>query len=186
MATVITAEQTNRAITVGNDSLVSNTRVVWKVRLRLEPEGRPPMEVEGKTRVPQDSSMWEGMRTAVRFDPDKPSHFELDDSVDGIIARVEDQTGGAQIGGMGLGDLIHQAADNPGGVKASVAAMQQNIQAQAAQMQEQAMAAQGFGPTPAPGGGIDQRLAHLGELHSTGVLDDTEFAAAKRQLLAEL
>jgi hypothetical protein len=110
----------------------------------------------------------------------------LDDSVDGIIARVEDQTGGAQIGGMGLGDLIHQATDNPGGVKASVAAMQQNIQAQAAQMQEQAMAAQGFGPTPASGGGIDQRLAHLGELHSTGVLDDTEFAAAKRQLLAEL
>ena len=185
MATVITAEETNRAVTVGNDSLVSNTRVVWKVRLRLEPEGQPPIEVEGKTRVPQGSSMWEGMRTAVRFDPDKPSHFELDDSVDGIIARVEERTGGAPVGGVDLGDLIRQASENPGAVKASVAAMQQNLQAQAA-AQQQAMAAQGVAPTPAAGGGIEQRLARLGELHSTGVIDDDEFAAAKRKLLAEL
>jgi hypothetical protein len=186
MATVITAQETNGAVTVGNDSLVSNTRVVWKVRLRLEPEGRPPIEVEGKTRVAQGSSMWEGMRTAVRFDPDKPSHFELDDSVDGIIARVEERTGGAPIGGMDLGDLIRQASENPGAVKASVAAMQQNLQAQAAQVQQQAMAAQGVAPTPAAGGGIEERLARLGELHSKGVIDDDEFAATKRHLLAEL
>ena len=185
MATVISAKQTNRAIGVGNDSIVSNTRVVWKVRLRLEPDGRPPFEVEGKTRVDQGNSMWEGMRTAVLFDPDKPSHFEMDDSVDGIIARVEERTGGAPVGGMDLGDLIHQAVENPAALHTSVAAMQQNFQAQAAQAQEQAMAAQGS-PPPAPGEPIDVRLANLAELHSTGVIDDGEFAAAKRQLLADI
>ena len=186
MATVITAEQTNWAVGVGNDSIVSNTRVVWKVRLRLEPEGRAPIDVEGKTRVAQGNTMWEGMRTAVRFDPDKPSHFEMDDSVDGMIARVEERTGGAPIGGMDLGDLIHQAVEDPKGLQQSVAQMQQNFQAQAAQAQEQAMAAPGFTPAAAPGDGIEERLARLGELHSTGVIDDAEFAAAKRKLLAEL
>jgi hypothetical protein len=186
MATVISAEQTNRAVTVGNDSIVSNTRVVWKVRLRLEPEGQTPFEVEGKTRVAQGNSMWEGMRTAVLFDPDKPSHFELDDSVDGMIARVEERTGGAPIGGMDLGDLIHQAVEDPKGLKQSIATMQQNLQAQAAQVQAQGLAAQGFTPTPASGGRIEERLARLGELHSTGVINDDEFAAAKRQLLADV
>jgi hypothetical protein len=41
------------------------------------------------------------MRTAVLFDPDKPSHFEMDDSVDGIIARREEvpiSSGGAMAG----------------------------------------------------------------------------------------
>jgi hypothetical protein len=158
---------------------------VWKVRLSLEPEGRPAIEVEGKTRVAQGNTMWPGMRTAVRFDPDKPSHFELDDSVDGIIARVEERTGGEPIGGVDLGDLIHQAVENPAALQQSVAAMQQNFQAQAAQAQQQAMAAYGSPATPAPGGGgIEERLARLGELHSTGVIDDAEFALAKRQLLA--
>jgi hypothetical protein len=186
MATVITAEQTNRAVGVGNDSIVSNTRIVWKVRLRLEPEGRPPIEVEGKTRVAQGNSMWEGQRTAVLFDPDRPSHFEMDESIDGMIARVEERTGGAPIGGMDLGDLIHQAVEDPKGLQQSVAAMQQNLQAQAAQVQAQAMAAQSFAPTPTSGGPIEERLARLGELHSTGVLSDEEFAAAKRQLLADV
>src|SRR3954470_15316109 len=152
MATVITAQQTNRAVGIGNDSIVSNTRVVWKVPLRLEPEGRAPIEVEGKTSVAQGNTLWEGMRTAVRFDPDKPSHFELDDSVDGMIARVEDRTGGAPIGGMDLGDLIHQAVEDPKGLQGSVAKMQQNFQAQA-----QAQAA-----APAPGAGVEERLARLG------------------------
>jgi hypothetical protein len=186
MATVITAEQTNRAVTVGNDSIMSNTRVVWKVRLRLEPEGRPPIEVEGKTRVAQGNSMWEGMRTAVLFDPDKPSHFEVDDSVDAMIARVTDHTGGAPVGGMDLGALMHQAMDDPSALTQSIASMQQHFQAQAAQVQAQAMAAQPPATNPASGGGIEERLARLGELHSSGVLNDEEFAAAKRNILTEL
>jgi hypothetical protein len=186
MATVITAEQTNWAVGVGNDSIASNTRVVWKVRLSIEPEGRPAVEVDGKLRVAQGNTMWAGMRTAVRFDPAKPSHFEVDESIDGMVARVEERTGGAPIGGMDLGDLMHQAMEDPAALQRSVAAMQQNFQAQAAEAQQQAMAAYGSPATPAAGGGIEERLARLGELHSTGVIDDAEFAAAKGKLLAEL
>jgi hypothetical protein len=36
---------------------------------------------------------------------------------------------------------------------------------------------------PAPAAGLSEQLRSLGELHDTGVLDDTEFAAAKARLL---
>lgn len=187
MATVITAEQTNRAVTTGNDSITSNTRIVWKVRLSIEPEGRPAFEVEGKTRVTQGNTLWPGMRTAVRFDSDKPSRFEMDDSIEGMVARVEERTGGAPIGGMDLGALMHQAVSDPAALQASVASMQKNLQAQAMQVQEQAMAAHNSEqPAPASADGIEQRLARLGELHSRGVIDDAEFAATRQQILADL
>jgi hypothetical protein len=48
------------------------------------------------------------------------------------------------------------------------------------------MGPQGFAPAAAPGERIEDRIARLGELHSKGVIDDSEFAEAKRKLLDEL
>jgi hypothetical protein len=58
-------------------------------------------------------------------------------------------------------------------------------QQQLAEMQAQQAAAAAAAPAPAPAGGDDMmaKLTQLAELHSSGILSDEEFAAAKAKVL---
>jgi hypothetical protein len=170
MATMISATRTNRSANVGQSE-----RVVWKVHLRLEPDGRRPIEVDGTANVSPGIALTPGLRVAVRFDPRKPSSFQLDDSMDGALARIAERTHGKPVGGIDVADLVRQAVDDPGGLHKSIALMRANIEAEAALAERSADSDQPF----------EVRLGHLGEMHRTGVLNDHEFAAAKRKLLAE-
>ena len=170
LATVVSAATTNGSTTVGDSK-----RAVWKVHLRIEPKGGRPIEVDGTANVPPGTSLWPGLRVAVRFDPRKPSMFQLDDSVDGALARISERSQGKRVGGIDVADLVRQAVDDPGGLHKSIALMRENIEAEAALAARSGESAQPF----------EIRLESLGEMHRTGVLNDHEFAAAKRRLLAE-
>jgi hypothetical protein len=170
LATVISSSITNGSATVGDSK-----RAVWKVHLRIEPKGGRPVEVDGTANVPPGTSLWPGLRVAVRFDPRKPTMFQLDDSVDGALARIAERTQGKPVGGIDVADLVRQAVDDPGGLHKSIATMRENIEAEAALVHRS-------GESSQP---LEIRLEHLGELHRTGVLNDHEFAAAKRRLLVE-
>ena len=52
-ATVLAISDRGMSVTNGNDSIVANTEVVLKTRLRVEPTGEPAFEVEKRFRYPQ-------------------------------------------------------------------------------------------------------------------------------------
>jgi hypothetical protein len=72
----------DRGITVtsGNQRAFSSTEVLLKTRLRVEPEGEPPFEVEKRFRYGQLSAPPVGMRVNVIFDPDNHGEVILDHS----------------------------------------------------------------------------------------------------------
>jgi hypothetical protein len=85
------------------------------------------------------------------------------------------------------GAVRHHQEQKWAGQQAQQDAMQQDAYQQgmaAAQQEQYAAPPPAAAPTSAAGGGIDmEQLKQLAELHSAGVLNDEEFAAAKAKLL---
>ncbi len=79
------------------------------------------------------------------------------------------------------GAVRHHQEQKWQGQQAEQDAMQQQAYEQGAAAAQQQMAPP---PAAAPSGGVDmEQLKQLAELHSAGVLNDEEFAAAKAKLL---
>src|SRR5512142_1478031 len=72
-AQVLEATQTHMAITTGNEAIVSNTEILWKLRLRVQPGTAEPFEVEVKESFPQLGGPVAGQTVGVLFDPDDHS-----------------------------------------------------------------------------------------------------------------
>ncbi|WP_417563354.1 SHOCT domain-containing protein [Microbacterium sp.] len=78
-----------------------------------------------------------------------------------------------------------QAAQQQQQYEAAQQQAQMDAAAQAAVQQQTAAQAAAAAPAPAaPGGDMMAQLQQLAQLHSTGVLSDDEFTAAKAKLLA--
>ncbi len=101
----------------------------------------------------------------------------------GTMARtaVVAGTANAVVGGMNRSQAAKQqaAADQQ---QANQAAFE--AQAQMADLQAQLAAQQAAPQAPAPADDMMSKLTQLASLHSSGVLSDEEFAAAKAKLLA--
>jgi hypothetical protein len=96
----------------------------------------------------------------------------------------------------GTATAVHSSMTNKSGANQAAAEEQAaanqaafDSQQQLAEMQAQqaaaAAAAAAAAPAPAPAGGDDMmaKLTQLAELHSSGILSDEEFAAAKAKVL---
>lgn len=101
----------------------------------------------------------------------------------GTMARtaVVAGTANAVVGGMNRG---RAASDQAAAQQQAANQAAYESQAQMADLQAQMAAQQAAPQAPAPADDMMSKLAELGQLHSTGVLTDDEFAAAKAKLLA--
>jgi hypothetical protein len=174
-AVILEIAEKGMSVTNGNDSIVANTEVVLKTRLRVEPEGEPAFEVHQRFRFPQLSVPGVGSRISVRYDPDDHENIMIDDSQAAVLATMSAKTG-LDVGGL-LSTIRDTKADHPGDRQA----MQQALLASFGQ---DAVVVGMPGAAAAPGADSVSQLERLAELHASGALTDAEFAATKAQILA--
>ena len=167
-ATVLEIAGRGMAITHGSEAIVSNTELALKLRLRVEPPGQLPFEVECKLRFPQLAVPPVGGRIAVVYDPDDPETIMLDASPAGMLAGANLRPD--QIASIEAARELASAGASPEAIMARV----NEIRAQAG-----VPPAQVLGAPPDP---IDQ-LTKLAELRDRGVLTDAEFQAQKARIL---
>jgi putative oligomerization/nucleic acid binding protein len=171
-AVVLEISERGMSVTNGNDSIVANTEVVLKARLRVEPEGVPAFEVHQRFRFPQLAVPGIGSHVSVRYDPDDHDNIMIDDSQAAVLATMSARTG-LDLGGL-LSTIRDTKADHPGDRPA---------------MQQALLASLGQGaavvPMPMPAPDATGQSERLAELHASGALTDDEFSAAKARILAD-
>jgi hypothetical protein len=91
-ATVLDSKRTIYNETAGNASLVSNTTVLWKFVLRVEPEGEPPFEAKVDALMPQMWSPTAGARFPVLYDPGDHGKVVVDHSDEGEELLEQDMS----------------------------------------------------------------------------------------------
>jgi len=203
MAEILQAEQLPWAVGYGPQSVVQNTELMWRLRLRVNPEGEEPFDVETEQRWPQLEAPHAGQRVSVLYDPDDHSRVAIDHhrpaEVEAATAMIESRLSPEQtraLEGLGfgsVGDVLSAAIADPQGFTAKmqerVAAAQQAAMAQAEAMRARAQAAQGGRSAPGPAGGAPEdlvdKLEKLADLRDRGALTEAEFEAQKQRLLAE-
>ena len=179
-AVVLEISDRGMSVTNGNDSIVANTEVVLKTRLRVEPEGEPAFEVRQRFRFPQLAVPGVGSHVSVRYDPDDHDDIMIDNSEAAVLATMSTKTG-LDLGGL-LSTIRDTKADHPG----DRAAMQQALLAslgQGATILTSPLTIPGA--AAAPGADATSQLERLAELHASGALTDDEFSAAKARILAD-
>ena len=185
-AEVVKAEQSGVGVTVGNPALAGATEVVWKLDLKVKPEGADPFDAHVEARLPQYSGLRAGSMVPVLFDPDDHSKVAVDMSpqgwADAAIASAEQM--GALAGNPALAapikEMMQAALADPAG-----------FQKHAMEQAEQAFKAAGLDVTDtSPGGAragssaaMVDTLEKLADLRDRGVLSDEEFAQQKQRIL---
>jgi hypothetical protein len=177
-ATVIDIAQRGMVMTTGSGQLVSDSEEILKTRLRVEPPGEPPFEVEQRMRWPQMGVPSVGSVIAVIYDPDDHDKIMADDNVQAIVdARLQ----GRNLP-TGVADIMHEVAG-----AAQQGASIADMKAMARQLAQQLPPAAGASVTPAPAAAEDpvDKLAKLADLKDRGILTEDEFNAQKARILGE-
>jgi hypothetical protein len=102
-ASVLESQRTQYTETFGNDSLISNTRVLWKFVLRVAPEGEAPFDADADVLLPQTWSPSSGTQFPVLYDPDDHSRVVVDESEEGdhlLGDELDRARGAARVGRM--------------------------------------------------------------------------------------
>jgi len=180
-AEIVKAEQSGAGVTAGNPALAGATEVVWKLAVRVKPEGGDPFDAHVEARLPQYTGLRVGTTVPVLFDPEDRSKIVLDSSpeawADASIATAVQASGNPALAAP-LHELMEAALKDPVG-------FQKHAQEQAAQ----AFKAAGFNVMDIAGAsGSDvtvDALEKLADLHDRGVLTDEEFAKQKQRILDE-
>ena len=205
-ADVMDAQQTQWAVAMGPAQATPETALMWRVHLRVRPDGEQAFEADIDHAFPPSNPPHTGQVLSVRFDPKDHTKVAIDQGEEApapaanpIVAMIEQHLGPEQMAaierlGMGSVEQFFQAAmADPRGFAA-------HIQERAMAAQQAALAAQtaaGHGgvaqpttpsvtslsvtPTPDP---VDL-LARLADLRDRGVLTPEEFEAQKKRILGE-
>jgi hypothetical protein len=176
-AVVLEIADRGMSITNGNDSIVANTEVLLKTRLRVEPAGEPTFEVEKRLRYGQLSIPSAGATLTVRYDPEDHDSLMIDHSEAGVLDVMSAKTG-LDMTGL-LSTIRETKAEHPGDRTAMADALR-------AQFGDQSgvIFATPAAMAPAAADPIGQ-LERLAALHASGALTDAEFAEQKARVLAE-
>jgi hypothetical protein len=117
-AEVVTAEQSVAGVTAGNPAFAGATEVVWKLDVKVKPEGAEPFDANVEARLPQYTVLRAGTTVPVLFDPDDHSKVTLDMSPEGW-ARASAAQVGALTGNTALAapiqEMMEAALKDPAG-----------------------------------------------------------------------
>lgn len=175
-AVVLEIADRGMSITNGNDSIVANTEVLLKTRLRVEPTGEPSFEVEKRLRYAQLAIPSIGSVVTVRYDPDDHDALMIDDSEGAVLDAMSARTG-LDLNGL-MATIRETKAEHPG----DRLAMGEALRAQLGVVQAPIVFAS---PGAVPDADPISRIERLAALHASGALTDAEFAEQKARVLAE-
>ena len=182
-AEVVKAEQSEVGITTGNPAFAGATEVVWKLDVKVKPEGAEPFEAHVEARLSQYTLLRVGTTVPVLFDPGDHSKVALDMSPQGWTdAAIASATAANPAMAGPIKEMMEAAMKDPAG-----------FQKHAMEQAEEAFKAAGFkmtGMSPGAagaGGSVEMvdTLERLADLRDRGVLSDEEFAKQKQKLLDE-
>ncbi|MCW3040134.1 MAG: hypothetical protein JWM31_2039 [Solirubrobacterales bacterium] len=177
-ATVLAISDRGMAVSHNGGALVSDTEVILKTHLRVEPAGDPSFEVEKRLRFGQMSTPVAGSQIAVIFDPEDHDDLMLDPAgpAAGAMATVVPGLGSMQ-------DILNTVRTAKAASGGDRQALSEALRTQFGGAGATVLSGgAGFG---APADPLDE-LAKLGALHDQGVLTDEEFTTQKRRLLGEM
>jgi hypothetical protein len=171
-AEILEAKQTGWAVTRGNDAIVGNTTLRWKIRVLVKPEGEAPFEASFKANVPQLAELRQGQMVTVRYDRDDHSNINIDESPGAqleaglaMITARRPELATTQVLGGSLVDLMRSAVNDKEGFRAQIQRATEQAQQAAAthaaqSAEQQQAAAQATAAAQDPIGQIE-RLASL-------------------------
>jgi Short C-terminal domain len=213
-ATITEATRSRMAFTSGDPSIVSNTSLIWKLTLQVQPpDGQPPFEANVEQRYSQERTPSNGDTVVVYYDPSDPSTVAIDMG-DGaaIEASIEHHREWREMSGMrpdaaayannlenaAIGDPYEFADAFKKDRRAAILASKERVRAAvaAAQAAGQVPGMNGmvitpgtapFTAAPATPAAADPiaQLSQLADLRDRGVLSADEFEAQKRRVLGE-
>jgi Short C-terminal domain len=188
-AVVVEISERGMAITNGADTIVANTEVMLKTKLRVEPDGEPAFEVQQRFRYPQLAVPSAGMRLNVLYDPDDHDHIMIDRSASGV-----------KVGNTDMASLLKTVQDNQANPSSDPMAFANAVMGQmgiqGARGGTVIIDGQQIGGTPGtamPGmpssaaaaeDPVD-KLEKLARLRDSGVLTEAEFQTQKARILGE-
>lgn len=164
--------------------LNANVHEKWRVRIRVEPEGEAPFELETKISFPRDDGrVREGLVFPVLYDPEDHEQIEYDPA-----ERTDAEKAMDAVETVGLADRLPAGLD----VEGLINDWQQDPQA----AREAIRAQFGSGAAGYPAAGMPgvpgtpaqdplDRIAKLADLRDRGALTDAEFEAQKARILDE-
>jgi hypothetical protein len=184
-AQILEVDATRVAVTITPSPVVANTEQMWKLKLRVTPDGAEPFDVDVEQLWPQVEAPRVGQIVPVVFDPDDHSKVAIDRDetaqasavAEMIESRLDPQQAATlrQVTGGSVQDLISEAMADPQGF--------------AARMREKAEAAQASAMAQAGTAAVAEdpvdKLAKLAELRDKGVVTNEEFEAQKKRILGE-
>lgn len=196
LAEVLEAERTNYTLTRNNDSIAAATKIVWKLKLRVQPEGEPDFEVDIKDGWDQFGSPRVGTRVPVLYDPDNHSKVVLDESGEGATeAFLADSKakaiarGASEDEASAMDELKRQAIADPEAFRRRMASMREGGDGPAIVTGADALAklAGHAAPDATPEVTPDptEQLTRLADLRDRGALSDEEFERQKRRILGD-
>jgi hypothetical protein len=177
-AEVVSAEQSNVAVTEGNPAFAGATEVLWKLDVKVKPEGAEPFDAHVEARLPQYTMLRAGTSVPVLFDPADHSKVALDMSPQGWAdAAIASATAANPAMAGPIKEMMDAAMKDPAG-----------FQKHAMEQAEEAFKAAGVNVAGMNFGGgssdatVDA-LERLAALHDRGALTDEEFAQQKARIL---
>jgi hypothetical protein len=191
-AEILEVDATRVAVTITPSPVVANTEQMWKLKLRVMPDGADPFDVDVEQLLPQLEPPRVGQVVPVVFDPDDHSKvaFDRDQTAQAsavaemIESRLDPQQAATlrQVTGGSVQDLISEAMADPQGFAARMKEKAEAAHASAIAQAKTAMA-QG-GPAAVAEDPVD-KLAKLADLRDKGVVTNEEFEAQKKRILGE-
>jgi hypothetical protein len=193
-AEVLEAERTNRTLTRGNDSIAAATKVIWKLKLRVQPTDEPAFEVEIKDGWDQFGSPRAGTQVPVLYDPDDHSKVVLDDSdqaaIDTFMADSKEKEAARGIGekdASTMDELKREAIADPEAFRRRMSSLRKGGDGPTVVSGADALAKLAGDPGPKSTPEVDrvEQLTKLADLRDRGVLSNEEFEQQKRRILGD-
>jgi Short C-terminal domain len=192
-AVVVEIADRGMSVTSGAGNLVSQTEVMLKTKLRVEPADEPAFEVEERLRYPQLSIPSVGSRLAVIYDPSDHDKVMIDTSAEGVATQFANVPGLEGVDLQGLMATAQAAQAQTQDPQEMARILQQqlgtsvNVQQQDTSGVTFGAPPAGFGAPAAPAPEEDpvDKLAKLAELREKGMLTDAEFESQKARILGE-
>jgi hypothetical protein len=190
-ATVVSIADRGMAVTNGAEGIVSNTEMLLKTTLQVEPDGQPSFEVTKRISWPQLSVPAAGMKINVIFNPDDHDDLMVDRAAPYVpaIPGLGSEAGGAMPDLNKLLGAVREATKEAGGDRTKLAAeLRENLAEQGIiptkfDTGDGSLVLGGFGAPQSPEDAKLARLAQLGKLKESGVLTEEEFQAEKAKIL---